>query len=202
VTDRIDTRREFSERVEANLDALYGVAMRLTGERADAEDLVSDAVTKAWKSIDALEDWTRFRAWLFQIMRNHFISGYRKKASGPEFVPWEADASVDESPDLASLLHSQSDAFLQWWANPEKAVMDQLLGEKIMDAIEELPEAFRVTILMVNVDGLRYDEAAEALGVPPGTVRSRMKRGRTLLQKALWEHACDAGFVRHMEAAP
>lgn len=202
MTDRIDTRHAFSELVEAHLGALYGVAMRLTGERADAEDLVSDAVAKAWKSIESLEDWTRFRAWLFRIMRNHFISGYRKVASGPEFVPWEPDASDGETSDLASFLHSQSDAFLQWWASPEKAVMDQLLGERIMEAIEELPEAFRVTILLVNVDGLSYDEAAEALGIPPGTVRSRMKRGRTMLQKALWEHACDAGLVQPPEAAP
>jgi RNA polymerase sigma-70 factor (ECF subfamily) len=70
-----------------------------------------------------------------------------------------------------------------------------MLGSAIMAAIDDLPDAFRTTIILINVEGLTYDEAAEALGVPPGTVRSRMKRGRTMLQKALWEQASDAGFA-------
>lgn len=74
-------------------------------------------------------------------------------------------------------------------------LLNNLLGEKIMAAIDDLPKAFRIAILLVNVEGLTYDEAAEALGVPTGTVRSRMKRGRTLLQKALWEQAKDAGLT-------
>lgn len=74
-------------------------------------------------------------------------------------------------------------------------LLNNLLGEKIMAAIDDLPKAFRIAILLVNVEGLTYDEAAEALGVPTGTVRSRMKRGRTLLQKALWEQAIEAGLT-------
>ncbi len=89
----------------------------------------------------------------------------------------------------------QPDEFLKWWALPEKALINKLLGEQIMAAIDELPDAFRVTILLVNVEGLGYDEAAEVLGVPAGTVRSRMKRGRTLLQKALWQQAREAGLT-------
>ena len=88
----------------------------------------------------------------------------------------------------------QADEFLVWWANPERAYFRGLLGEEIMAAIDDLPEAFRVTVLLVNVEGLTYDEAAEALGVPEGTIRSRMKRGRTLLQRALWLQARDAGL--------
>lgn len=201
VIERFDVHSEFCERVESNLNALYGVAIRLTRDPTDAEDLVSDAVAKAWKSIESLEDWTRFRAWLFQIMRNHFNSSYRKEAAGPDFVPLEVGAHGEDSGDLASMLHAQSDAFLQWWADPEKEVADQMLGEQIRAAIDDLPEAFRVTILLVNVDGLRYDEAAEALGVPAGTVRSRMKRGRTLLQRALWEQACEVGLIEGSEVA-
>ena len=195
MTDREATRREFSERVEAQLDALFGVALRLTGNTADAEDLVSEAVAKAWTSIDSLDDWERFRAWIFRILRNHFLSGRRRASRGPDFVPMESADDDSGEGDLASLLFAQSDSFLQWWADPEKQVADKLLGEQIMAAVDELPEAFRVTILLVNVDGLGYDEAAEILGVPPGTVRSRMKRGRTMLQKALWTQARDAGLV-------
>lgn len=196
MTEHATIRREFGRRVEAELDALYGVAMRLTRNPADAEDLVADAVARAWSSIDALEDWGRFRAWIFRIMHNHFISGYRKASRAPDFFGLEAHREAPEGEDLASLLFAQPDEFLQWWADPEKEVVDRLLGEQIMTAVNGLPEAFRETILLVNVDGLGYDEAAEALGVPPGTVRSRMKRGRTLLQKALWEQARDAGLAR------
>jgi RNA polymerase sigma-70 factor (ECF subfamily) len=88
----------------------------------------------------------------------------------------------------------ESDDFLNWWSNPEREFFTGMLGEQIMSAINELPESFRVTILLVNVEGLTYDEAALALGVPKGTVRSRMKRGRTMLQKSLWRQACDAGL--------
>jgi RNA polymerase sigma-70 factor (ECF subfamily) len=200
LTDREDTRRQFSERVEVQLDALFGVALRLTGNTADAEDLVSEAVAKAWYSIDSLDDWDRFRAWIFRILRNHFLSGRRKASRTPDFVPMESAEGESEQSDLASLLFAQSDSFLQWWADPEKQVADKLLGEQIMAAVDELPEAFRVTILLVNVDGLGYDEAADILGVPPGTVRSRMKRGRTLLQKALWTQARDAGLVPDRQA--
>lgn len=185
-------RREFSVRVEAHLDALYGVAMRLTRNAADAEDLVSDSVAKAWSAIDSLEDWSRFRAWIFRIMRNNFASQRRKADVRPEEIGLEAESEEDE---LAPLLVAQPDAFLQWWADPERAIIERMLGEEIMAAVDALPEVFRATILLVNVDGLGYDEAAVALGVPAGTVRSRMKRGRTLLQKALWQHARDAGLV-------
>jgi RNA polymerase sigma-70 factor (ECF subfamily) len=103
---------------------------------------------------------------------------------------------VDEGEaDVTSLLNDQPDDFLRWWANPEKVLLNNLLGEKIMAAIDDLPKAFRIAILLVSVEGLTYDEAAEALGVPTGTVRSRMKRGRTLLQKALWEQAIEAGLT-------
>lgn len=185
-------RRAFGELVESQLDALYGAALRLTRNATDAEDLVSEAVAKAWYNLDSLDDWAAFRGWLFRIMRNHFITGYRKRQRGPMI-------EAVEEPDLASLLAEQSDAFLQWWAHPEKELANQLLGQDIMAALATLPDAFRDTILLVCVDGLGYDEAAEVLGVPSGTVRSRMKRGRTLLQKSLWQHACDAGLVQETE---
>jgi RNA polymerase sigma-70 factor (ECF subfamily) len=93
------------------------------------------------------------------------------------------------------MMIKQSDDFMFWWANPEKEFINQLLGENIIKAIENLPEAFRTTVLLVNVEGLSYDEAAEILGVPSGTVHSRMKRGRTLLQKSLWEQAIEEGLI-------
>jgi RNA polymerase sigma-70 factor (ECF subfamily) len=193
-TSQDDRRGDFAASVEANMDALYSVAMRLTRNRADAEDLVAEAVTRAWAALDTLGNLTLFRPWVFRILRNAFISGRRSKAARPVESSYDHVFNDEGSGDVASLLVEESDAFLDWWSNPERRVSNDLLGEQIMAAIDELPGAFRTTVLLVNVDGLTYDEAAEVLGVPCGTVRSRMKRGRTLLQKALWQQARDAGI--------
>lgn len=189
-----DTRQFFTASVEANLDALYGLALRLTRNAADAEDLVADCVSRAWSAVSTLTDRDRVRPWLFRILRNGFISDRRRRAARPGEVPY-GDPFDDENGDLASLLIGQPDEFLAWWADPEVEFANDRLGETIQTAIDELPEAFRSTIVLVTVEGLTYDEAAEVLGVPPGTVRSRMKRGRTLLQKALWAQARDAGLA-------
>ena len=185
----------FSRSIEENLDALYGVAVRLAGNPADAEDLVADSVSKAWAAIASLDDRSRFRPWMFRILRNCYISEYRKKSARPTMAVYDELADDDADADVCSMLMYESDAFLGWWSNPERDFFSNLLGDQIMAAIAELPEAFQVTILLVNVEGLTYDEAAEALGVPCGTIRSRMKRGRTMLQKALWKQASDAGLA-------
>jgi RNA polymerase sigma-70 factor (ECF subfamily) len=192
-TDAADDRTFFTHRVEENLDALYGVAMRLTGRKTDAEDLVAEAVARAWSALATLEDRDRFRPWAFRILRNCYISDFRRKAVRPTETTYDEVDTGDGA--VSNFLMEESDDFLRWWANPEQAFFKNVLAEEIMAAIDELPEAFRVTILLVNVEGLTYDEAAEALGVPQGTIRSRMKRGRTLLQKALWMHARDAGLT-------
>lgn len=180
-----DTKAFFGAGVEENIDALYGVALRLTRKDADAEDLVAEAVTKAWSSIETLSDRDRFRPWLFRILHNIFISDYRKQSVRPVEASYNAGECDDD--DLVTLLNEQSDDFLVWWSNPERAFFNDLLGEQLLDALDQLPEAFRTVVILVNVEGFTYDETAEVLGVAPGTVRSRMKRGRTLLQKALWQ---------------
>ena len=179
-----DLKAFFGSGVEQNIDALYSVALRLTRRNADAEDLVAETVAKAWGAIGNLGDQDRFRPWLFRILHNTFVSEYRKKAIRPVEASFDkGDNSEDE---LASLLTEQSDDFLVWWSNPERAYFNDLLGDQLLAAIDELPDAFRTVVVLVNVEGFTYDETAEVLGIPPGTVRSRMKRGRTLLQKALW----------------
>jgi len=188
-----DDKAFFSQRVEENLDALFGVAMRLTGKSADAEDLVAEAVARAWAALGSLEDRSRFRPWAFRILRNCYVSDYRKKSVRPTEAVYDELAEGAEE-DVCSMLMGESDEFLNWWSNPERAFFDNMLREQILAAIDEIPESFRATILMINVEGLTYDEAAEALGVPKGTVRSRMKRGRTMLQKSLWKQARDTGL--------
>ena len=189
-----DDRKWFSESIQEILDALYGVAMRLTRNSADAEDLVADTVSKAWSAFATLADRDRFRPWLFRILHNRFISDYRKKSVRPVESSFEEGFGDEETGDVSSFLAEQPDEFLGWWASPERDCFNSLLGDEIMSAIGQLPEEFQMTVLLINVEGLTYDETAEVLGVPGGTVRSRMKRGRTLLQKALWVHAQDAGI--------
>lgn len=190
-----DAKAWFSRGIEECMGSLYGLAVRLTRNSADAEDLVAESVAKAWTAIATLEDRSRFRSWLFRILHNGYISNYRKKSVRPVEHTYDEAAGDEEEDDVTSLLIRQPDDFLGWWGNPELEFANNLLGEDIVSAIEMLPEAFRVAVLLVNVEGLSYDEAAEVLGVPPGTIRSRMKRGRTLLQKALWQHANEAGLI-------
>jgi RNA polymerase sigma-70 factor (ECF subfamily) len=191
MTDHEDLKTFFSRGIDENMDALYGTALRLARSGADAEDLVAEAVSRAWSAIETLQDRQRFRPWLFRILHNCFISNYRREVVRPT----EEALGAGEDEELATLLNEQPDEFLVWWANPEREFFNNMLGSAITAAIDDLPEAFRATIVLVNVEGLTYDEAAEALGVPPGTIRSRMKRGRTLLQKALWRQARDAGIT-------
>ena len=194
MTGQEDTRQWFSRMVGENMDAMYGVALHLTGNGASAEDLVSETVIKAWSCIDKLDDRRRWRPWVFRILRNEFISIYRKQSIRPSEVSWTEEPDDGDDFGVSSMLMEQPGEFLNWWASPEQELINGLLGEQIREAIDQLPEAFRMTILLVNVDGLNYDEAAVVLGVPSGTIRSRMKRGRTMLQKALWTAAHEAGL--------
>jgi len=191
MAEREDTKAFFSRQIETNMDALYGTALRLAGPGADAEDLVAETVSKAWAAIETLQDRRRFRPWIFRILHNCCVSEFRRKSARSSELAYAEDGEEE----LATLLNSQSDEFLVWWANPEREFFNDVLGDTIISAIESLPEAFRMVILLVNVEGLTYDEAAEALGVPQGTIRSRMKRGRTMLQKSLWEQAREEGLI-------
>ncbi|WP_428607335.1 RNA polymerase sigma factor [Sedimenticola sp.] len=190
-----EIKRWFSNRVEEMMGPLYSTALHMTRNRAEAEDLVADAVAKAWSAVSTLEDRSRFRPWVFRIMRNFYISHYRKKSRRPEETCYEESPGGYQKEEVASLLVEQPDNFLNWWANPEKEFVSNLLSEEITKAIDSLPEAYRATVLLINVDGFSYDEAAEVLNVSAGTIRSRMNRGRTLLQKALWHHANEAGLI-------
>lgn len=190
-----EVKEFFTSCIEQNMSSLYAVALRLTRNSSDAEDLVAEAVVKAWSVIDSLNDRDHFRPWIFRIMHNRFISDYRKKSIRPLETSYDELADGDDKEQVANLLMEQPNEFLNWWANPEHKFANALLGEDLMNAIESLPEAFRITVLLINVEGLSYDETAEVLNVSPGTVRSRMNRGRTLLQKALWQHAKDAQLI-------
>jgi RNA polymerase sigma-70 factor (ECF subfamily) len=194
---KADDRSFFEEKVKTLLNALYGAAMRLAKNRDDAEDLVAETVAKAWASRGSLKDRDRFRPWIFRILTNTFISDCRKRAirRSPEVIPKDAQEPETEF----SLFEQLHQPFLLWWSTPEKEFLNKLLREDLEKAVDALPEAFRIVVVLCDVEGFSYQEMARMLSVPMGTVRSRLARGRTLLQKALWEHGREAGFIKQSE---
>lgn len=181
----------FKQEVSENMDALYGTALRLTRNPADAEDLVADAVTKAWAALDRLEDVARFKAWIFRILTNTFISDYRKSKNAPRMESLDGENDGNGNFSLFEKLHQP---FLLWWNNPEREFVNKMLRRDISNAIDQLSEEFRTVVVLVDVEGFSYQETAEITEVPIGTVRSRLKRARGQLQRALWNQAKDAGL--------
>ena len=183
--------REWFERIVLDLlSDLYGTALRLTRNRAEAEDLVDDTVARAWSHLDELADRTRLRGWLFRILTNTFLSARRTDAR--RGVQQSLD---DENDDAFSLFEQLHAPVLLWWGSPEKEFLNKLLREDLTRAVDALPEPFRLVVVLADMHGCTYQEIAETLQVPIGTVRSRLARARGLLQKALWTHAQDAGLV-------
>ena len=172
------------------LPRLYSTALRFSGNRADAEDLVSEAVLKAWTALETLHDASCFRGWMLRILLNTCRADYRQRAAHPD-----PESLPDETSEDFSLFEKLHQPFLLWWGNPERQFLDRLLRADLERALEALPEPFRAVVGLADVEGFSYAEIAEALDVPIGTVRSRLARGRSILQKALWEHASDAGLV-------
>jgi RNA polymerase sigma-70 factor (ECF subfamily) len=177
----------FERAVLGLLPELLGTARRLTGNRDDAEDLAAEAVSRAWLYRSSLRERERFAGWVHRILTNVFLSRRRFEAHRPEETGLEAGIEF-------SLFERLHQPFLLWWGTPEQEFLDRLLREDLVRAIEALPDGFRIVVVMADVQGFSYSEIAGALEVPIGTVRSRLARGRALLQKTLWEHACDAGL--------
>lgn len=186
-----DKLQWFEAEVESLLPGLLATARRLTKDQADAEDLVADALVKALNHLDSLRDRAALRGWLCRILTNTFLSRRRTDANRPDAEPYMEEAGDDETFSLFDRLHQP---FLLWQSNPERDFLNRLLREEVGCAIDCLPEAFRIVVTLVDVQGLSYQEVATALDVPVGTVRSRLARGRSLLQKALWTQAVDVGL--------
>ncbi|GGX85992.1 RNA polymerase sigma factor [Litchfieldella qijiaojingensis] len=190
-------RRQWFEReVERLMDRLYGTALRLTRHPDDAEDIVADAIGKAWTKLDELRDPDRFEGWLFHILNNTFVSEWRRRQCRPKM----ADDSETCEPDNLdatsfSLFQQLHQPFLLWWGSTEDRFLNELLQDDLQRALDALPDPYRMIVVFVEVQGYTYGEVSELLGIPLGTVRSRLNRGRTLLQKALWKQAREAGFT-------
>ena len=187
MTDPADDRAWFEQAVLEVVPELLGTARRLARNREDAEDLAAEAITRAWLHRATLRERERFAGWILRILTNLFLSQRRSEASHPQ------ETCLNEEEDF-SLFERLHQPFLLWWGSPEQEFLDRLLRDDLIRAIEGLPEPFRIVVLLADVQGFPYAEIAQSLAVPVGTIRSRLARGRALLQKALWAHACDAGL--------
>ena len=186
------TRGAFAAQIERLADRLYGTALRLTRNPVEAEDLVAETVAKAWAKLDELRDAQAFDGWIQRILSNTFMSQWRRRGACPEVAMEPPDGDEDEPFSLFDRLHQP---FLLWWTNPEEEAMRNLLREDMDRALDALPDAYRIAVILVDVLGHSYAEAAQSLRVPIGTVRSRLARARGELQRQLWRHAQDAGLL-------
>jgi RNA polymerase sigma-70 factor (ECF subfamily) len=186
------SKEAFETQVLAILGPLHGVARRLTNNDADAEDLVAESVTRAWRARASLDDAGAFRAWLFRILHNTFISERRKLLARPREELLVDEPGEEEA--AFSIFERLHQPFLLWLANPEQEFLDKLLREDLDRALAALPEHHRVVVVLADVEGLTYGEIAEVLDVPVGTVRSRLARARSALQRTLWNVARDRGL--------
>lgn len=188
MTNRVDGKRKSFE-VEAlpHMDALYRTALRMTKNSNDAEDLVQETFVKAYRFWDKFEQGSNCRAWLFKIMTNIFINDYRAKSRAPQSVDVD---DIDDGYLYNYLADSKSGQ------NPEQQLFAKLLDDDVKRAIEELPDDFRVVVVLSFLEGFSYQEIAEIADLQLGTVKSRLHRGRKLLQKQLLEYATRNGYIR------
>lgn len=169
---------EFEKLVERTQRQAYNMAYRMTGNRDDAEDLTQEAYLRAYRSFATYNRKLPFESWFFRILSNLFIDLMRKR---PKIKPISLDQPLgDDEHDENVLLQIPDDQ-----ANPERTLMDQVMDERLQKALSNLPEAFRVAVLLCDVDGKSYEEIAGIMKSSVGTVRSRIHRGRTLLRKQI-----------------
>lgn len=179
-------RKAFEEQALPYLDALYGMALRLTQDERDAEDLVQDCMVKAFRFFHRYQEGN-IKAWLFKVLVNTFYNTYRKNKNTQRL---HSDA---EAGSHYERFVSEASAAAQ---NAEEALLDKLALEKLREAVDELPEEFRLAVLLCDIYGFSYKEIAEILERPVGTVMSRLHRGRRQLQKRLYDLALERGYLR------
>lgn len=184
-----EEKKRFQEEALPLLDSLYAGALRMTRNPADAEDLLQETMMRAYRAFDRFQAGTNIKAWLFRILTNAYINTYRKKQRQPTNV------SQDEVEEF-DLYQQLKDHDPNLKITPETIVLDNLVDTDITDAIDDLPEQFRMAVVLSDVEGFSYAEMAEIMDVPIGTVMSRLHRGRKTLQKRLWAIAKDRGIVK------
>jgi RNA polymerase sigma-70 factor (ECF subfamily) len=181
----LSTHQEFQKEAVPHMDILFNYALRMTGNRDDANDLLQETFLKAYRFWDKYEKGTNIRAWLFRIMKNSYINRYRKETKEPDTVDY------DKIQNYYSTIRDDS-------ADPndlQEKIFGGLLEDDVAYALESLPEDFRTVVILCDIEGLTYEEIAEFVDCPIGTVRSRLHRGRKMLRTKLFEYARKRGYV-------
>ena len=191
-SEMLQKQRLFEEQALPLLDQLYGGAMRLTRNPQDAEDLIQETYLKAFSNFDSFKQGTNLKAWLYRIMTNAYINSYRKAKRRP------VESSADELSDFQLYTTSGHDS--TGLESAEVEALKQMPDSEISEAMNDLPEDYRMVVYYSDVVGLAYKEIAEVMGTPLGTVMSRLHRGRKLLRAALKDVAREKGIGRNHPA--
>jgi RNA polymerase sigma-70 factor (ECF subfamily) len=178
-------QREFQSEALPHMNFLYNYALRMTYNSADAEDLVQETFLKAYRFWDSYEKGTNIRAWLFRIMKNAYINRYRREKKEPETVEYE---------EVENFYNSVRESAVES-SDLQETLYNNLFEDDVAMAIAELPEDFRTVVILCDLENLTYEEVAEFVDCPIGTVRSRLHRGRKLLRAKLMDYARKRGYV-------
>ena len=182
-------RASFQEEAVPHLDAVYRFALRLSGAPDRAEDLVQETFLRAFRAWDQYTRGTQCKSWLFTICRNVFLRQQERGQRHDEIVSENVQRDAT-APDPVNPLWASVDG-----VDPEGEFFGSIVDERIFEAMDALPEEYRTAVVLSDLEGLPYNEIAELMGVPVGTVNSRLFRGRRHLQKALYDYAVDMGYI-------
>jgi RNA polymerase sigma-70 factor, ECF subfamily len=181
----------FAEEALTHMDAMYGVACRLTRNPTEAEDLVQDALVKAMRARHQFLVGTNLKAWLFRILTNTFINKYRRGG---------LEKALMDGPDADPLADGWvSASTMRQLRDPEQIALLPIVEGEVRRALDALPQEFKLAVILCDVEEFSYEEIADIMGCPIGTVMSRLHRGRKLLQKSLYSHALSMGIVKGEE---
>ena len=186
-------QEQFADQAMPHMGSLYTAALRMTRNPSDAEDLVQDTYLKAYRGFGGFQEGTNLKAWLYKILTNTFINNYRAKKRRPE------ETDVEDVEELYLYKRLGGGQASTAGRSAEDELLEHLTESEIKDALDALPEQFRIAVLLGDVEGFSYKEIAEILDIPIGTVMSRLHRGRKALQKRLYEFGRQRGLVREPE---
>jgi RNA polymerase sigma-70 factor (ECF subfamily) len=181
-------KADFEAQAMPLMPQLYSAALRMTRNPSDAEDLVQETYLRAFRSFHQYTEGTNLKAWMYRILTNTFINSYRAKKRGPDVV------DLEDVEDMYFFRRVANDD--RTGKSAEAEVLDRIPEDVIREAVEALPENFRLPVLLADVEDFHYKEIAEILDIPMGTVMSRLHRGRKALQKRLHDFAVERGYVR------
>src|SRR5438309_8768425 len=179
----------FSELAMEYMGSLYSAALRMTRNPSDAEDLVQETYLKAYRAFGSFQEGTNLKAWLYRILTNTFINSYRARRRRPE------QTELDDVEELYLYRRLGGLEAVSAGRSAEEEVLEHFTEAEVKEAVESLPEQFRMAVLLADVEGFSYKEIADILEIPIGTVMSRLHRGRKLLQKRLWDFAVENGLA-------